>query len=164
MEWCLWEQLYNFPNCVFLDSLNNSNSFQSKMLYIVLVFKWSCLDTLLSILNLCSCHKLFNRTQTFGKVSCIQKIPEKAAQVRFLRYEISLPTLQRVVKWAKDILADKSASSGTSILVAFNSEIWKENKLSCRNVWIYFTTRKPVGFMQSWNCTSHFFPNLMRTP
>ena len=81
MEWRLWEQLYNFPNCVFPDSLNNSNSFQSKMLYIVLVFKWSCLDTLLSILNLCRCHKLFNRTQTFGKAYCIQKIPEKVAQV-----------------------------------------------------------------------------------
>ena len=35
---------------------NISNSFQSKTLYIVLIFKWSCLDTNLWICNLCICH------------------------------------------------------------------------------------------------------------
>ena len=36
---------------------NISNSFQSKTLYIVLIFKWSCLDTNLWICNLCICQK-----------------------------------------------------------------------------------------------------------
>ena len=42
-----------FKNVCLYD---NSNSFQSKMLYIVLIFKWSHLDTNLWICNLCICH------------------------------------------------------------------------------------------------------------
>ena len=53
-----------------------SNSFQSKTLYIVLIFKWSCLDTNLWICNLCICQKSTNRTPTFGNGSGIQKIPQ----------------------------------------------------------------------------------------
>ena len=41
---------------------SNSNSFQLKTLYIVLIFKWSRLDTNLWICNLCICHKHSNRT------------------------------------------------------------------------------------------------------
>ena len=72
---------------LFLDPLNNvcrydnPNSAQSKTLNIILIFKWSGLDTHLWIFNLCSCHKFSNRTPTFGKGSCIQDIPQKAVQV-----------------------------------------------------------------------------------
>ena len=100
---------------------DNSNSFQSKMLYIVLIFKWSHLDTHLWICNLCICHKHSNRTPTFGKGSSIQKIPQMGVQVCppdkpskwYLRYRISLTTLKRVVKWGKDscTVIEKSASS-----------------------------------------------------
>ena len=41
---------------------SNSNSFQLKTLYIVLIFKRSRLDTNLWICNLCICHKHSNRT------------------------------------------------------------------------------------------------------
>ena len=72
---------------LFLDPLNNvcrydnPNSAQSKTLNIILIFKWSGLDTHLWIFNLCSCHKFSNRTPAFGKGSCIQDIPWKAVQV-----------------------------------------------------------------------------------
>ena len=44
---------------------NISNSFQSKMLYIVLTFKWSCLDTNLWICNLCICEKTCQQNTNF---------------------------------------------------------------------------------------------------
>ena len=128
---------------------DNLNSFQSKILYIVLIFKWSCIWIPIHV-NLqfhASVIKHSNRTPTFGKGSCIQKIMQKLqfrylprpASKQFLRYRISLTTLKRVVKWAKDTCAviDKSASSCTSILVAIYSEMGKENKLTCRTVCMY---------------------------
>ena len=42
-----------------------SNTFQSKTLYIVLIFKWSCLDTNLWIYNLCICQKTCQQNTNF---------------------------------------------------------------------------------------------------
>ena len=39
-------------------------------------------------------------------------------------------------------IIEKSVSSGTSILVTFNSEMGKENKLTCRNVYYKFILQK----------------------
>ena len=44
---------------------NISNSFQSKMLYIVLIFKWLHLDTNLWICNLCICQKTCQQNTNF---------------------------------------------------------------------------------------------------
>ena len=44
---------------------NISNSFQSKTLYIVLIFKWSCLDTNLWICNSCICQKTCQQNTNF---------------------------------------------------------------------------------------------------
>ena len=44
---------------------NISNSFQSKTLYIVLIFKWSRLDTNLWIWNLCICQKTCQQNTNF---------------------------------------------------------------------------------------------------
>ena len=123
------------------------------MLYIVLVFKWSCLDTRIWIFNLCSCHKLSNRTPTFyqrllhteNTTESGSSMSSDMPSIRFLRYRISLTTLKRWWNEPKTLsctIMDKSASSGTSILVTFNSEMGKENKLACRNVEIYLSKTK----------------------
>ena len=44
---------------------NISNPFQSETLYIVLTFKWSCLDTNLWICNLCICQKTCQQNANF---------------------------------------------------------------------------------------------------
>ena len=61
---------------------NISNSFQSKTLYIVVIFKWSHLDTNLWICNLCICQKICQQnTNIWYNGSGIQKILQKAVQV-----------------------------------------------------------------------------------
>ena len=47
---CLISYSVKMPTCMVIF-----NSFQSKTLYTVLIFKWSCLDTNLWIWNLCIC-------------------------------------------------------------------------------------------------------------
>ena len=150
-----WGQLLNFQLCasaeahLFLDPLNNvcrydnANSFQSKTLNIVLIFKWSNLDTNLWIFNLCSCHKLSKRTPTFIKDSYIQEIPQKAVQVHheslclaynFWNMEFLEPSWKGWWHKSKTFKLHNCWEIciiiGTSIWATFNSEMGKEKKRS----------------------------------
>ena len=60
---------------------NISNSFQSKTLYIVLIFKWSCWIPIYEFAICASVKKHANRTPTFGKGCAVQKILQKVVQL-----------------------------------------------------------------------------------
>ena len=68
-----------YKNACLYDNI--SNSFQSKTLYIVLIFKWSCSIPIYEFAICASVKKHANRTPTFGKGYAVQKILQKVVQL-----------------------------------------------------------------------------------
>ena len=90
-----------------------------------------------SIINIPTEHQLLVKVLAYRKYHRRQfKYAPDQPSKQFLRYGISLTTLKRVVKWGKDscTVIEKSASSHTSILVAF---ILKYKKKTSSHVEMY---------------------------
>ena len=106
----LFRYSLKMPTCMIIFKILFSQKH-----YIVLIFKWSHLDTNLWIWNLCICQKHANRSPAFGNGFGIHKRLQKAVQVSSILpwtsqgknicfTELFVTILKRVVKWAKNNL------------------------------------------------------------
>ena len=134
---------------------NISNSFQSKTLYIVLIFKWSHLDTNLWICNLCICQKTCQQN-FWTRFWHTENTTEGGSSIPLGIAKETISVLRNFCNHPKkggQMSQKQSASPCTCILVIFMLK-WEKKTNSHLEIilfiYIYVRKKNPKSYEMRW--------------